>query len=242
MGQTVPVQEIILVDDCSNDGTAAELHKMARSAGEDRVRVLALARNSGPATARNTGWNAAEGEYVAFLDADDAWHLRKIELQYRFMAEHPEFAFSGHAHRWLRGESEAPQSEPAPGGSEIARGALLRSNRFTTSSIMLRRALAHRFRDGQRYMEDHLLWLMMILSGLRAMRLNAELSFRYFAPFGEAGQSGNLIAMEREELANYVRLYRNGAIDAHWLAALVPWSLGKFARRVLISLLRRMPS
>ncbi len=83
MRQTEPVQEIILVDDCSDDGTGAMLHDIAQRAGDGRVRVLALARNSGPATARNAGWNAAVGDYVAFLDADDAWHPRKIEFQYR---------------------------------------------------------------------------------------------------------------------------------------------------------------
>jgi glycosyltransferase involved in cell wall biosynthesis len=239
MRQTAPVQELILVDDCSNDGTAAVLQDTARVAGDVRIRLLALARNSGPATARNAGWDAATGDYVAFLDADDAWHPRKIELQHRFMAGHPELAFSGHAHRWLRGQDDTPQGAPAPGHAEVTRGALLFSNRFTTSSVMVRRAVAQRFRDGQRHMEDHLLWLAMVLGGLRAARLNAELSYRYFAPFGEAGLSADLFAMEREEISNYFRLWRNGAMGAQWLPALVPWSLGKFTRRALISLLRR---
>jgi len=238
--QTEPVAEIILVDDCSNDGTDAVLHEIVRCAGDGRVRVLALARNAGPATARNTGWNAATGEYIAFLDADDAWHPRKIELQHRFMVEHAEFALSGHAHRWLRGGNDAPQGEPAPGDRAVTRGALLRSNRFTTSSVMVRRALVHRFRDGQRYMEDHLLWLTMILSGLRAARLNAELSYRYFAHYGEAGQSGNLIAMECAELGNYRLLQSEGRIGAATLAGLLAWSVAKFLRRLLIVAGRRL--
>lgn len=240
MRQTMPVGELILVDDCSDDGTGAVLLEIAKRPGGGRVRVLTLERNSGPAAARNLGWEAASGDYVAFLDADDAWHPRKIELQYRFMLARPEFAFSGHAHRWSRGGNDAPQPEPVPGDVEVTRGELLFSNRFTTSSVMVRRAVAHRFRDGQRHMEDHLLWLTMILAGLRAARLNAALSCRYFAPFGEAGLSGNLVAMQRAELGNYRLLRSEGRIGAATLAVLSAWSAAKFLRRLLIVAGRRL--
>lgn len=61
--------EFLLVDDCSTDGTAALLERAA-----DRLpgaAHLARERNGGLATARNTGLDAARGEYVAFLDGDD---------------------------------------------------------------------------------------------------------------------------------------------------------------------------
>ncbi|WP_329040162.1 glycosyltransferase family 2 protein [Streptomyces sp. NBC_00178] len=61
--------EFILVDDCSTDGTA----DLLRRAGEDieGVVVRSHERNAGLATARNTGLDAARGEYIAFLDGDD---------------------------------------------------------------------------------------------------------------------------------------------------------------------------
>lgn len=61
--------EFLLVDDCSTDGTAALLERAA-----DRLPgavLLARKGNGGLATARNTGLDAARGEYVAFLDGDD---------------------------------------------------------------------------------------------------------------------------------------------------------------------------
>ena len=74
LGQTVTPLEIIVVDDGSTDETAAwiEAHY-----GE-RVRLLRQP-NGGVARARNTGWKAASGEWIAFLDHDDLWHPDKLE-------------------------------------------------------------------------------------------------------------------------------------------------------------------
>lgn len=61
--------EFLLVDDCSTDGTSALLERAAREL--PGAVHLARERNGGLATARNTGLDAARGEYLAFLDGDD---------------------------------------------------------------------------------------------------------------------------------------------------------------------------
>jgi len=237
LAQTLPLQEIVLVDDASGDATAQHLQRLASL--DKRIRVITLERNSGPASARNIGWEASTAEFIAFLDADDAWHPRKMELQYSFMLQHAEYQLSGHGHRWHRKDDEPGSAKPLPGYEEISRTALLLSNRFTTSSVMLKRDLPFRFLSGRRHMEDHLLWLTMVCGGVRAARLRAQLSTRFAAPFGEAGLSGELFGMERAELGNYWQLYRSGVIGAGWLAALQGWSLAKFARRCAIAGIRR---
>ena len=82
LAQTFTDFEIIVVDDRSTDGSTAIVE---RYAGADRRVVLRqMARNAGaPAAPRNAGVSAARGEWIAFLDADDVWHPRKLELQMR---------------------------------------------------------------------------------------------------------------------------------------------------------------
>ncbi len=65
-----PEYEFILVDDCSTDRTPEILDRAARG-GLPGARVVRHERNGGLATARNTGLDAAEGEYLTFLDGDD---------------------------------------------------------------------------------------------------------------------------------------------------------------------------
>ena len=236
--QAVRPLEIILVDDASGDGTLETLFEIRERLGADRVKVIALSGNQGAGDARNAGWDAAAGDYVAFLDSDDAWHPQKIELQYAFMRDHPEFAASGHAHDIVRANGGPDASIPAAGHARVNRRELLLSNRFITPSAMVRRDLSFRFRRGKRYMEDHALWLDLVIAGLPVARLNASLASIFKAPFGEAGLSARVFAMEAGELAMYRDLWRDRGISLAAFAALALFSAVKFLRRLLLSLFR----
>jgi glycosyltransferase involved in cell wall biosynthesis len=239
LNQTKTVTEIVLVDDCSDDGTSEVLETLHREHGERRVKLVSLSQNMGPGSARNAGWEIAQGEYVAFLDADDVWHPRKIELQLAFMRARPEFAFTGHAHDWLRTPGSESYQVEDQGFDPVPLRWLLSSNPLAPSAVMIRRSVAFRFPDRQRYMEDHLLWMRMVCAGLHAAKLRATLSYRFSRPFGAAGLSARLWKMERAEIENYVAMYRNRAIGSGHLAMLIPWSLARFARRAAIILLAR---
>ncbi len=88
--QTRPVQEIVVVDDHSEDGTADLVSTLA--AGDHRIRLVrATARGS--AHARNVGVCSAGSEVIAFLDADDVWYPDKIATQLAYL--HEDVAFVG---------------------------------------------------------------------------------------------------------------------------------------------------
>ena len=68
--QTFDDLELIGVDDCSSDGSFALLERLA--AADARLKPIRLPRNVGAGEARNAGLDAASGDYVTFIDADDA--------------------------------------------------------------------------------------------------------------------------------------------------------------------------
>lgn len=76
--QTYANLDVIVIDDGSTDDTAAIVQRHMTQ--DPRLRLLQQ-RNGGVASARNAGIDAAAGDFVAFIDADDLWHPTKIAKQ-----------------------------------------------------------------------------------------------------------------------------------------------------------------
>lgn len=233
--QTRKPAEVILVDDASGDGTLEMLHRLAHE-HEGWVKVTARNENRGAASARNRGWEMASHPYVAFLDADDAWHPRKIEIQYAYMAAHPETVLSGHAHRKLERDQEDPdwevrECEALP----VSRKALLLSNRFVTPAAMVKRDIPFRFAEGRRHMEDHLLWLEIVCANMAVVRLTAELAAIFKPIYGTSGLSAQLWSMELGDLKNFRHLFDKGRITLIQWLGLSTYSMAKFIRRLVVS-------
>lgn len=86
LAQTRPVEEIIVIDDGSTDGTGLSL---AAEFG-DRIRYVRQ-ENGGVSSARNHGLRIARGRYLALLDSDDEWLPEKNRLQVEWLNAHPDF-------------------------------------------------------------------------------------------------------------------------------------------------------
>lgn len=100
--------EVLVVDDCSTDGTLAIVDRLQSR----QILVFRQERNQGPAAARNRGLCEARGEYVAFLDADDYWEPKFLCRTVAFLEGHREVvAVSvGQRHKIIgRSESVMPQ-------------------------------------------------------------------------------------------------------------------------------------
>jgi glycosyltransferase involved in cell wall biosynthesis len=232
--QTKRPAEVILVDDGSHDDTRQVLNQIADEQTPGWIKLELLERNVGAASARNAGWSAADQPYIAFLDADDAWHPKKLELQYAYMESNPDVVLCGHGHRLLKEDVFPDWNVLAGSSEEVRKWPLLLSNQFVTPSVMVRRAERHRFVESQRYMEDHMLWLQILCHGGRVIKLKTELAAIYKESFGAKGLSAQIWSMERGELNNYQRLHRAGFLTVFEYLALCIFSLMKFLRRLVI--------
>lgn len=238
--QTMRPEEVILVDDGNDDATQTAIERISRKTGYTHwIRVVRLERNSGPATARNAGWNLATQPYIAFLDADDSWHPQKLELQYKWMAAHPSVMLTGHGIMVAKAPSFSHQVIDESKAKRVSGMKLLLSNRFLTSTVMCKRDIPFRFMSGKRYSEDYLLWLSLALHGYPLYRFDSLLTYQFKAPFGEGGLSSHLWKMEVGQLDTYQQIYRERLIGFFGWFCLSCLSIIKFARRLAVCLIFR---
>lgn len=83
LGQTVPADEIVVVDDAS----CTETKKLVESFGSPNLYYIENVGGRGASSSRNLGVEKASGDYVAFLDDDDVWLPKKIEKQIELISQ-----------------------------------------------------------------------------------------------------------------------------------------------------------
>ncbi len=236
--QTMVPREIILVEDCSNDGgkTITAMNNVMEKYRNDigSFTVYRLKKNQGPSAARNAGWNMACQPYIAFLDADDAWHPKKIEIQYTWMATHTEVTLSCHRSAHLGSDQTPPELFSVKNWTPVNRKVLLVSNRIATRSVMIKRDIPYRFEVKKKYGEDYYLWLQIILNNYPAWYLDMPLCYSYESNTRNNNLSADLWKMEKGELDVYRRIFRDRLISPLSYLALSLISLAKFVRRVIM--------
>jgi len=156
LGQSYKGFELIVVDDGSQDKTLENLGRYGPA-----LRVISQSRR-GVATARNVGVIWACGDYLAFLDSDDLWKPRKLEVQVAFMEERPEVQICQTEEIWMRrGVQVNPKKRHRKPSGDIFRRSLDLCL-VSPSSVMMTKELFERvggFDESFTVCEDYDLWL-----------------------------------------------------------------------------------
>jgi glycosyltransferase involved in cell wall biosynthesis len=159
--QTVPVHEIIVVDDGSTDSTCDIVHAYG-----DRV-ILLRQDHHGAAAARNCGLARATGDWIALLDSDDVWIPAKIEKQLRFLDQHPHCGFV-HSGYYEFGDRERVVQGPSyfVSGDHRVDHLLFAEGWICTSTALIRRDTPVTFREWARRSQDIIFFADLLRSGI----------------------------------------------------------------------------
>jgi glycosyltransferase involved in cell wall biosynthesis len=235
LSQSSPVDEIIVVDDASDDGTAQVVRDFAIN--HSQIRLIVNNQNLGPGQSRNAAWSLAKSEYLAFLDADDTWHPKKIELQREWFSANPSEVICGTQHCIVNANEMQSGGEQT---SQFTIKDLLRRNRFTTPSVMLRREISLRFDPKLQLSEDYLLWMEIASEFDHVNRINQPLTILHKPEFGAYGLSSKIRAMYFGEMKALTILNQKGHVGLIVLIRSYIWSTLKLARRLPLALFRKL--
>lgn len=127
--------ELIIVDDGSTDNTV----KMIEQFSDHRIRLFKNGQNKGLEYTRNKLKVLAKAPLLAVLDSDDIAHPRRIEIQYRFMNDNPEFVLCGGQARIIDTKGIVTGKMQVPIKPKNLASQLLFGNVFINSSTMFRK-------------------------------------------------------------------------------------------------------
>lgn len=231
--QTLRPAEVILVEDGSGDGTLEKLKELQQQYGKEWIKVVALESNSGPSIARNTGWNLASQDFIAFLDADESWHPEKIAIQYSWMIANPQVCLSGHGSYLVLPQYNHLDQLTQLRFDLIGKQEVLTLNPFETSSVMLKRNISNRFAPQIRYAEDHFLWMEIYLDNQRKSSMyRLNVCTTHIVKYS-SGLSSNKLAMRIGGIKNYWYLWLNKKIDLSTMIFYVQYTSLKLVLLIL---------
>lgn len=150
--------EWIIVDDCSSDNSLGIIEDYIKS--DERITLLRLNENSGPAIARNAGIEKAKGSYLTFIDSDDLWLPNFLEVSMSHEKQSSGFVFASY-HRF--DEDMNPKYKDFIVPLEVTYFDILKTNSISclTAFINIER-LGKLYMPEVRYRQDMGLWLQYL--------------------------------------------------------------------------------
>lgn len=174
--------EIIVIDDGSKDKSC----EIVESIKDNRL-YLIQQENGGPSKARNRGIKEANGQYIAFLDADDLWMPEKLQEHYVFAVENPDIVWSCTGYRAEGGKRVEQIIYDKKGVLDDALDAIIDGIPINSSTAVIKKSVFNDtrllFNESVKRSEDREVWLKIaclfpkignIKSVLTIYRVNAE--------------------------------------------------------------------
>lgn len=189
LAQTLPDFELVLVDHGSEDATYSRMKQYARR--DSRIRVLHKPRGAPFVSVANLAWQESSGDLVARMDADDFAYPARLQLQVRFLADHPEIAACGTQVRIRKRRTRTAEDHSAPDDgyadyenwiNSVLSPESIAAQRFIDSPLanpttLIRREVleeAGGYEDPT-WAEDYDLWLRLLQKGKRLGKIDRVL-------------------------------------------------------------------
>lgn len=169
LSQTYQDWEMIIVDDCSSDNSAAIIQNYARK--DPRITYLKTESPSGsPAKPRNIAIERAKGRFIAFLDSDDVWMPTKLESQIAVLEDNQVAVVFSNYEKINEGGERRQRFVIAC--KEVGYNKLLKGNVIANSTGMYDSKKVGKVYSSYVHHEDYVLWLSILKQGYVARNTN----------------------------------------------------------------------
>lgn len=185
LNQTYKNFELLIVDDCSTDGTVNVIKECQKT--DERIILFENTVNQGVSFARKRGLENARGEWIAILDSDDMWRNDKLEKQISLQkAKDADLIYTGSAFMEEKGKKIGWYLNVP---DEISYRNLLKQNLISNSSVLVKKELYLQYYiEKNEIHEDFAIWLNILKSGKIAYAVNEPLLIYRIS---RASRSGN---------------------------------------------------
>jgi teichuronic acid biosynthesis glycosyltransferase TuaG len=209
LAQTYRDWEMLIADDCSPDNTREVVGEWA--ARDARIKLIAREKNGGPAAARNSALENAQGRWIAFLDSDDIWLPAKLERSIAHaQANRAALLFTAYR-RISQDESRVGDLIHVP--RTLTYKQLLGNTAIATSTVLIDRSIAGDVRMERVFYDDFVCWLSILKRGHVAHGLDEDLvRYRVLAQ----SVSRNKGRSAREVWKTYRNVEQLGPVAASW--------------------------
>lgn len=167
--------ELILIDDNSVDNSLEIIKEYSYS--DSRIRYLKNENNLGAGLSRNRGIELADGEFITFLDSDDLWNKKKLEIHIELMIKQ-EASFSHCSYEYIDEKGNRLNKKLTVSSKPVSYTDLLKRTEISClTAIYSARKIGKYFMSAHRVKQDYALWLKILRDGHLSIPLEKSLAY-----------------------------------------------------------------